>query len=157
MHNLITSFAGTAHTPVVYKQNRQWWKRVRELELIARELGRLPRAPDEAIPSTLLMWVRNQRRNSHLTPEQQQALEQVEGWSWAPREDAWGDRLAEVARFFVAHGRAPRVRAADAEEAALGLWVARQRRAADTRAMPYARLALWSEFVSQLETDDLDS
>ncbi|MBX3093777.1 MAG: helicase associated domain-containing protein [Cryobacterium sp.] len=79
------------------------------------------------------------------------------GWSWAPREDTWEDRLAEVARFFAAHGRVPRVRAEDAEEASLGLWASRQRRAANVRAMPYARLALWGEFARQLETDDFDS
>lgn len=139
------------------KMNNQWWKRARELELVASKLGRLPRSSDEAVPSTLLMWVRNQRRNSLLTPKQQSALEQVAGWSWSPREDAWDDRLAGVAGFFTTHGRAPRVRAEDAEEASLGLWLARQRRDAAIRAMPYARLAVWGEFASQLETDDRDS
>lgn len=104
----------------------------------------------------LLMWVRNQRRNPLLTPEQQLALERIVGWSWSPREDAWDDRLAEVADFFATHGRAPRVRAKDGEEASLGLWLARQRRAVAAGTMPYARLVVWGEFASQLEIDDPD-
>lgn len=104
----------------------------------------------------MLMWVRNQRRNPHPTPEQQGALERVEGWSWAPREDQWEHRLDEVALFFATHERAPRVRATDEREASLGLWLARQRRAITTRTMPYARLGPWAEFSNRVEHRDLE-
>lgn len=138
------------------KHNERWWERARELEQAAKELGRLPVPSDESISPALLAWARNQRRARRLTTRQVRALERIPGWSWAPREDQWEDRLDEVARFFAAHERAPRVRATDEREASLGLWLARQRRAADTRAMPYARLTLWGEFASQFETDDHD-
>lgn len=135
------------------KRDDRWWELAHQLAQIADQLGRLPQPSDEHVPPSLLMWVRNQRRALGLTGEQQHALERVEGWSWAPREDHWEDRLAEVARFFATKERAPRVRAAEEPEASLGLWLARQRRAAVTQAMPYARLCLWNECSRELEQE----
>lgn len=121
-----------------------WVARAAELSATARRLGRLPRAGDPDVEPRTLSWVKNQRR-AELHPAQTSALNLIPGWSWSPQDDVWDVHAAHFGQFVQRERRQPRIRATDVDERRLGTWAARQRRAAETGALPYARLVRWRE------------
>ncbi|WP_441005406.1 helicase associated domain-containing protein [Microbacterium sp. CFBP 8790] len=106
---------------------RQWMLRYTQLKKFTREHGQLPTRSQSS--GSLVSWVKNQRRSWTLTREQVRLLEQLPGWSWDPREDAWLRRAEEVRTFLQQHGRLPRARATHVRERSLAHWYSRQLRA----------------------------
>ncbi len=117
-----------------------WEQQFAQLLAFLQEHGRFPqqRKGTSATETTLATWCSFQRRRGNgtasppLLPEQAQALEALPGWVWG-RDEAWEQRLAEVAAFWQQHGRFPRTRGSRATplvegELVLGHWVGVQRR-----------------------------
>lgn len=100
-----------------------WEHTYAQIHPIATDLGRLPRLSDGVEPR-LVNWIANQRRAQKLRPEQRALLEQLPGWSWDPKQDAWLERAEELRGFITTHGRPPRER--EATESALAHWLSRQ-------------------------------
>lgn len=126
----------------------RWVATAAELSALVQRLGRQPRSGDLGVAPRMLSGVKNQRR-ADLQLAQIATLNEIPGWTWAPHDDAWGCHAASIGQFIEREGRAPRLRSKDAEERALGLWAARQRRAADAGRMPYERLVRWRELTRE--------
>lgn len=81
----------------------------------------------------LAYWLRYQRQRAiagDLCTYQQLSLDALDGFTWAPVDDAWDARFEAYEQFLQQERRAPRYRAADPEERRLAAWAAKQRHAA---------------------------
>ncbi|MGJ6969198.1 Helicase associated domain protein [Streptosporangium sp. G11] len=69
-------------------------------------------------------WINSWRtRRDQLTPEHQQLLEALSGWTWAKHKDIWESKFAELERFTAAHGHAkPSFSAGNEDERSLARW-----------------------------------
>jgi len=109
----------------------------------------------QPLTGAMVSWVKNQRR-ANLCAFQIARLNDLPGWQWEPREDAWQQRLTRLMAFRANHGRSPRIRSADPSERALALWHARQRRGLRERVLPYTRaiaMQAYREAATSLDRD----
>lgn len=114
----------------------------------------MPTNTDSGVPERLVSWVKNQRRARNLTDAQVTILDAVPGWNWAPREDAWDERIRAFEWFVVENGRLPRTRATESSERALAYWTSRARRVAQRGLLPYRRLVTLNAVVRLVYKSD---
>lgn len=67
------------------------------------------------------------RRRSHLCRYQEERLELLPGFSWAPVDAVFSRRLAELQAHLDEHGRPPRLKSDDPAERSLARWVRHMR------------------------------
>ena len=76
----------------------------------------------------LVNWVREQRRRPDaLCTYQRERLLAIPGYTWAPLDDAWDDKVDDYTRFVASSGRRPSRRSSDMQERSLATWAANQR------------------------------
>lgn len=96
---------------------------------LPRENNRKQQAKEEL---RLAFWLRYQRRRAlagDLCSYQQVSLDALEGYRWAPVDDAWDANFIAYESFLGREHRAPRYRSEDSEERRLAAWSAKQRHA----------------------------
>ena len=76
----------------------------------------------------LVNWVREQRRRpGALCTYQRERLLAIPGYTWAPLDDAWDNKVDDYTRFVASRGWRPSRRSVDKRERSLATWAANQR------------------------------
>ena len=124
---------------------RKWNLTVVELEAFGadpRRSSRTPRLAQDPDELRLHDWVRYQRRHQdELCHYQVERLLRVPFFTFAPREDAWDERLEDYLVFVEVERHAPSVHAARGSlERRAGVWAANQRAAHKRGQLPYRRV-----------------
>ena len=106
---------------------KTWEHRIAELAVFKNKFGHCEVPSDWPENQPLAAWAARQRSRDkgRLTPAQKLRLEEL-GFSWAPREDHWQRRFAELVLFRQRHGHCD-VPSDWAENPELGRWVLHQR------------------------------
>ncbi|MGV8895051.1 MAG: hypothetical protein ACOH1U_01150 [Rhodoglobus sp.] len=139
-----------------------WNRNMRAVEIFAAATGSLPRDsrarradPATSVERQLARFLRYQRHNElHLTPSQQERLERLAGFEWAPMETAWECRRQDYLTFIRTRGRIPRRRSSDPRERQLELWFHRQALRLRRGLMPHHLRAAFSELIESVHGVD---
>lgn len=133
----------TALRDVLTRTNRpqqrtcNWALRCREMfEHATGEGNRRP------LPPELRRWAEYQRvrwQRNQMPETERGCLELVPGWSWAPREDRWAERLRDVQDFECQHGSLPKRNQTDRDEDRLADWLQRNATSMRRNQLPYER------------------
>lgn len=91
--------------------------------------ARVPQKYVTASRFKLGLWLTNIRaKKESLSVQQIKQLEELPGWSWSPREDAWNRGIAALSKFFTEHGHvATTSEYIDSDGFKLGAWVTETR------------------------------
>lgn len=117
-----------------YRRLTAWVRTLIEVGSYLGTHGGLPREnnrhPQDTEEARLAFWLRYQRRRAiarDLCSYQQASLSCLDGFSWAPIDDAWDSKFEAYKRFLEREQRSPRYRSTAPGEQKLAAWAAKQR------------------------------
>ncbi|GGK87495.1 hypothetical protein GCM10007382_04270 [Salinibacterium xinjiangense] len=137
-------------TEILKIRQGRWISTVHELEAFIERENRWPhansrrpaefRSTDE---DRLANWVQYQRRSEQtLSDYRADRLELIPGFSWAPLDEKWEQRLWEYVDFVEREGRRPSRRSRDSPERSLSVWRATQSELTRAGGLSAARVEL---------------
>ena len=127
-------FAGSLRTVIVEATTASWefWFGLLEEYVNSHGTALIPDNTVVSSDKNLGSWVRTQRqkyKDGALNVAHQKLLQELQGWSWAPFDDAWESAYRRLCLFKEKFGHAsPEAGYIDHEEFRLGRWVVKQRK-----------------------------